>query len=106
MDVLVAPRVTTVSWSLYWKEALQVDTRVLDDVTVQLTCPATHAATRAEATDSASSSCVGWGSITGRDVLEAVAKVQGWPPVRSLHRIRGYNDPWERLLFRHVRLAI
>lgn len=76
---LVRPRLENISWSLYWKEPLSIDTRCLADMRISV-------ADLAE--------------LTGAQLLTRVAQAQRWQPVDKLQRIKGFTDPWERLICR------
>lgn len=74
----IRPRVQKDKWSLYWKESMATKTEQLAEITLQVD-PAT---------------------TTPGDVLAQVAAAQGWAPPDSLLRLEGFEDPWERALFK------
>ena len=77
LRLTVQPRVQSDKWSLYWKESMATVTQLLNDLTLELDPAAIPA-----------------------DVLAAVAGAQGWAPADSLLRLEGFEEPWERALFR------
>ena len=76
--LLVRPRLQKDKWSLYWKESMSTKTVELNDLTLDVD-PA---------------------AITAGELLRRVAEAQGWPAADSLLRLEGFEDPWERVIFK------
>ena len=78
VPLTIRPRVQTDKWSLYWKESMSTKTEELKDITIDID-PA---------------------STTAAQLLKLVAEKSGWAKVDSLLRLEGFNDPWERAVFK------
>eukprot|EP00798_Chlamydomonas_sp_ICE-L_P023002 gene23002-30194_t len=75
MKVLIQPRIQTESWSLYWKDSLNTDTKIVEPFELDVQ-------------DSASLD----------SLLKAAASHLGWAPQDSLFRLEGFSGPWERAI--------
>ncbi|KAG1667580.1 hypothetical protein FOA52_014661 [Chlamydomonas sp. UWO 241] len=75
--VVVQPRLETQRFSLYWREAVDIQTRVLADLSIQAD-PSTPLSS----------------------VLQAAAQQLGWADVDTLLRLEGFTEDWERVLCR------
>ncbi len=90
----VAPRLESVSYSLYWRDTLHVSTACLADVPLErLLAPSGGGDSPADPTAALE-------GMTGAQLLARVAEHLGWPPVERLQRLDGFELPWQRLLIR------
>lgn len=78
VQLVLRPRLEVVRHSLWWKEALEVETRCLPDQSME--------AVRGDQPLSA--------------LLSQAAQSLGWPPTNELLRLEGFDQPWERALVR------
>jgi len=84
VEVLVRPRIQKDKWSLYWKESMATKTEELQDMKLK----------------------VDPGSTTVGDLLKKVAEKQGWAPAEKLLRLEGFNDPWDRAIYKGRELSL
>jgi len=75
MKLLVKPRLQKDKWSLYWKTSMATQTLKLDELEVDV--PLT---------------------TTAKELKAMVAKEIGLPPVTSLLRLEGFEEPWELIM--------
>ncbi|KAL4430375.1 hypothetical protein ABPG77_002181 [Micractinium sp. CCAP 211/92] len=83
LTLRVQPRVQRDKWSLYWKESMATVTDLLEELSLEVAPEA-----------------------TAEEVLKTVAEKEGWQPADTLLRLEGFNDPWERLLFKGRELRL
>jgi len=76
VDLTVLPRVQKEKWSLYWLESMATRTECLDPLPLKVK----------------SSDKVG-------EVQSQIAAKFGWEPAKDLLRLKGFEAPWERVLF-------
>ena len=76
VDLTVLPRVQKEKWSLYWLESMATRTECLDPLPLKVK----------------SSDKVG-------EVQSQIAAQFGWQPAKDLLRLKGFEAPWERVLF-------
>jgi hypothetical protein len=84
VKLTVRPRIQKDKWSLYWKESMSTKTEELDDVVVK----------------------VDPDSMTVKELMAKVADVSKWAPVDSLLRLDGFDDPWERAIYKGRELSM
>eukprot|EP01025_Chloroclados_australasicus_P038567 TRINITY_DN3978_c0_g1_i2.p3 TRINITY_DN3978_c0_g1~~TRINITY_DN3978_c0_g1_i2.p3 ORF type:complete len:136 (-),score=21.63 TRINITY_DN3978_c0_g1_i2:227-634(-) len=77
INIVLKPRIQIERWSLYWKQSMSTTTQCMDQVEVTVEKEAKL-----------------------KQVVEQLAKMCNWEPVDSLLRLEGFNDPWERAIFR------
>ncbi|PSC67370.1 bi-major isoform [Micractinium conductrix] len=77
LQLRVQPRVQRDKWSLYWKESMATVTEMGEECALEVDAEATP-----------------------EEVLKALAEKLGWQPADSLLRLEGFEDAWERLLFK------
>ncbi|KAJ9515894.1 hypothetical protein V8C86DRAFT_1816179 [Haematococcus lacustris] len=75
--ITIVPRLQVISWSLYWKEAMSIDTQCLDPLELE----------------------VGH-EVTREAVLEAACKALSWQPEQQLHRLEHFTEPWSRVIYK------
>ena len=83
VKVTVKRRIQKDKWSLYWKESMSTKTEELEDITVRVDPE----------------------SMTVKDLLGKVAQDSKWAPVDSLLRLDGFNEPWERAIYKGRELS-
>lgn len=84
VKLTVRPRIQKDKWSLYWKESMSTKTEELDDVVVK----------------------VDPDSMTVKELMAKIADVSKWAPVDSLLRLDGFDDPWERAIYKGRELSM
>lgn len=84
IKLTVKPRIQKDKWSLYWKESMSTKTEELDDMVVK----------------------VDPDSMTVKELMAKVAENSKWAPVDSLLRLDGFEDPWERAIYKGRELSM
>lgn len=84
VKVTVRRRIQKDKWSLYWKESMSTKTEELEDMILK----------------------VDPDSITVKELMAKVAETSKWAPVDSLLRLDGFEDPWERAIYKGRELSM
>jgi ubiquitin len=84
IKLTVKRRIQKDKWSLYWKESMSTKTDELDDMVLKVDPE----------------------SLTVKELMTMVAQESKWDPVDSLLRLDGFEDPWERALFKGRELSM
>lgn len=82
--VTVRPRIQKDKWSLYWKESMSTKTEEMDDMVLK----------------------VDPDSMTVKELMSKVAEARKWAPVESLLRLDGFEDAWERAIYKGRELSM
>lgn len=78
VQITVRPRIQKDKWSLYWKESMATKTEALEDIILNVD-PAT---------------------TTTKQLLVRVADAQKWIAAEDCLRLEGFNDPWDRAIYK------
>jgi|EP00889_Picochlorum_renovo_P004884 ubiquitin len=78
IKLTIRRRIQKDKWSLYWKESMSTKTEELDDMVLKVD-PET---------------------LTVQELMSRVSQESKWAPVDSLLRLDGFEDPWERAIYK------